>query len=332
MLGCELVIDVGSSFVTVYQKGLGIVLKEPSVAIVVANGKKTVMKAVGTKARKLIGKTVGVEQIVYPFKEGAVVNGDVALLMMKDFVSRVVPEGVFKQKITALIPVCCGLSLAERRAYDTLFSKLGFSESIVVDSPNTVARLIPENSGLVINVGASVTEFAIVASTGIINGCSLNIAGDNFTDAVLEYLEESCALKVGFYTAERIKHTIMSLYPSDTSMCEVTGRDYLGSPKTVTLHASDLYPAASKLCDNIVEVARTMLSYLPPEMTEDVINKGIFIYGGSAELPGLKEYLEKNLSLTVNVIPDCSNAVATGGAKLLADRAALNEILDLKNL
>ena len=332
MLNCELVVDAGSGYVTIYQKGLGVVLKEPAIAIVVPGAKKLSLKAAGTKAKKLIGKTVGLEQVVYPFKAGSIVNHEVALLMMKDFVARIADGGALRHKITALIPVCSGLSLAERRAYETLFSRLGFSEVILVDSPNTAARLIPENSGLVINVGSSVTEFAIVAQTGIINGCSVDLAGDEYTQLVLEHLEQTCGLKVGFFTAERIKHTIMSLYPGDTSLCEVTGRDYLGSPKTITLHSGDLYDKAAALTDNIVEVTRTMLSYLPPEMTEDVINKGIYLYGGSAELAGLKEYLEKALSLTVNVLPDPSNVVVTGGAKLLSARDVLGDILDLKNL
>lgn len=332
MLNCELVVDVGSSYVTIYQKGLGIVLKEPSIAIVVPGAKRASLKAAGTKAKKLIGKTVGLEQVVYPFKAGAVANHEVAYLMLKDFISRIAEGGTLRHKITALIPVCSGLSLAERRSYEALFSKLGFSEVILVDSPNTVARLIPENSGLVINVGAGVTEFAIVAQTGIINGCSVDLAGDEYTKVILEHLEQACGLKVGFFTAERIKHTVMSLYEGDTSLCEVTGRDYLGSPKTITLHSGDLYEKAVRLTDSLVEVTRTMLSYLPPEMTEDVINKGIYLYGGSAEMAGLKEYLERALSLKVNVITDPANAVATGGAKLLASRDVLGDILDLKNL
>lgn len=332
MLGYELVVDLGSANVTIYQKGLGIVLKEPSVAIVVPGAKRATLKAAGTKAKKLIGKTVGLEQVVYPFKAGAVANHEVAYLMLKDFLARITENGTFHHKSTALVPVCCGLSLAERKAYENIFSKLGFSETILIDSPNTASRLIPESTGLVINVGSSVTEFAIVAQTGIINGCSVDLAGDEYTKIVLDHLEQAHGLKVGFFTAERIKHTVMSLYSGDTSMCEVTGRDYLGAPKTVTLHAGDLIDHAVKLTDSLVEVARTMLSYLPPEMTEDVINKGIYVYGGSAELPGLKEYFEKALSLTVNVISDPSNAVASGGAKLLSTRNVLSDILDLKNL
>ena len=332
MLGYELVLDLGSGNVTIYQKGLGIVLKEPSIAIVVPGAKRPTLKVAGTKAKKLIGKTVGLEQVVYPFKGGVVANQDVAYLMLKDFVDRVTEGSAFKHRATALVPVCCGLSLAERKAFETLLGKLGFSEILIVDSPNTAARLIPENSGLVINVGSGVTEFAIVREAGIINGCSVDIAGDEFTNVVLQHLDQACGLKVGFFTAERIKHTIMSLYQGDTSMCEVTGRDYLGSPKTITLHSADLFERAKALADSLVEVARTMLGYLPPEMTEDVINKGIFLYGGSAELPGLKEYFEQELKLLVNVIPDPANAVANGGGKLLTSREVLNDILELKNL
>lgn len=329
-MATELVIDIGSGNITILQKGLGVVLKEPALAMV-STGKKPSLKATGIQAKKMTGKTVGSDLIVAPFKEGAIENFEVARLLLKDFVSKVTGERIFRKKITALVPISSGLSLSERRSYETLMERLGI-EATIIDMPNVLSEFLPSKSGFVIHLGASLTEFAILSPTGIINANTLNIAGDELTNVIVNHLENKEEIKIGFYTAEKIKHAIASVYDNDTSCCDVTGRDFLGSPKTVQINAESILPAIKEKLDKIIEVARFLISILPPEMTEDAKNKGIYLSGGTAKLVGIREYVEQAVGLPVNVINDPINAVALGGERLMGDKKRIKAILNLKKI
>ncbi len=323
-------VDLGTSNTTIYVKGVGVVLSEPTMAVVHC-GKKTEIRFTGNSAKKMIGKTTGSSVLYSPVEDGIVVKPDVASLMLKDYFSRIVDGSIIKHRIRAVVSVNCGASLAERKMLENVFLNAGVSDVVIVDSPLALKQVVPENNAFFVDIGGGTTEVSAVSKIGIIHAYSLNIGGNTIDDAIVNLLSERFMLKIGKVTAEKIKLSIGSLYENDISTVTVSGRNIInGAPISIELNASDIRPLIKSHIDKILEVVAAVINLVPPEMAGDMAGKGIYLAGGCSKLAGLSEYVSGALKLNVEILEQ--NSLINGLSFLASDRNRLNEALNMENL
>lgn len=327
----ELAVDFGTSNITIFKRGEGIILKEASVAIIGQHKKKREVVEVGNAAKNYVRASMGNAREVYPISEGIVVNVDDASLMMKEFIKRVLPDRVFKPQVKALVMISVGLSVIERRDVETVMINSGVSDVVLVESPLALLAYTNSVGGLFLDIGGGTAEVASVSKSGIANACSVNIAGNLLNGKIIDYFVDHYGMKIGDYTAEKLKIDVGSMYDNDLSVTEISGRDVMdGTPRSMEASAKDIKAAISKSIDALIETVESVLNMTPPELAGEISKKGIFISGGTSEFPGLIEYIGIRLSLPVTQLKDYYDAVTFGGGLLLEDSRALNEMLNMK--
>ncbi len=327
----ELAVDFGSSYITVYKRGEGIVLKEASVVVINSHKKKCEVVEAGNAAKNYIRAAMGNAREVYPIREGVVVSVEDASLMMSEFIKRLLPDKLFRPQIRAVVMISSGLTLVERRDVETVMLNAGVKDIVLVESPLALLAYTNSVGGLFLDIGGGTAEVASVTQNGISSACSVNIGGAMLNSKIVDYFVENYGLKIGDYTAEKLKIDVGSLYDNDLSATEISGRDVLdGTPRSMEASAKDVRRAISKSVDAIVEVVENVLNMTPPELAGEIGKKGIFISGGTSELPGLIDYLGVRLCLPVTQLKDYDNAVTLGGGVLLEDGKMLNTLLNMK--
>ena len=327
----ELAVDFGSSYITIYKRGEGIVLKEASVVVVSTHKKKREVVESGNAAKNYVRTTMGNAREIYPVREGVVVSVEDASLMMSEFIKRLLPEKIFKPQIRAVVMISSGLTVVERRDVETVMLNAGVKDVILVESPLALLAYTNSVGGLFLDIGGGTAEVASVTKNGISAACSVNIAGAMLNSKIIDYFVENYGLKIGDYTAEKLKLDVGSMYDNDLSATEISGRDVLdGTPRSMEASAKDVRRAISKSIDALIEVVENVLNITPPELAGEIGKKGIFISGGTSELPGLIEYLGVRLYLPIMQLKDYDNAAALGGGVLLEDGKALSQMLNMK--
>lgn len=326
----ELAVDFGSSYITIYKRGEGIVLKEASVVVSTHKKKREVVES-GNAAKNYVRTTMGNAREIYPVREGVVVSVEDASLMMSEFIKRLLPEKIFKPQIRAVVMISSGLTVVERRDVETVMLNAGVKDVILVESPLALLAYTNSVGGLFLDIGGGTAEVASVTKNGISAACSVNIAGAMLNSKIIDYFVENYGLKIGDYTAEKLKLDVGSMYDNDLSATEISGRDVLdGTPRSMEASAKDVRRAISKSIDALIEVVENVLNMTPPELAGEIGKKGIFISGGTSELPGLIEYLGVRLYLPITQLKDYDNAAALGGGVLLEDGKALSQMLNMK--
>ena len=327
----ELAVDFGSSYITIYKRGEGIVLKEASVVVVSTHKEKREVVESGNAAKNYVRTTMGNAREIYPVREGVVVSVEDASLMMSEFIKRLLPEKIFKPQIRAVVMISSGLTVVERRDVETVMLNAGVKDVILVESPLALLAYTNSVGGLFLDIGGGTAEVASVTKNGISAACSVNIAGAMLNSKIIDYFVENYGLKIGDYTAEKLKLDVGSMYDNDLSATEISGRDVLdGTPRSMEASAKDVRRAISKSIDALIEVVENVLNITPPELAGEIGKKGIFISGGTSELPGLIEYLGVRLYLPITQLKDYDNAAALGGGVLLEDGKALSQMLNMK--
>lgn len=326
----ELAVDFGSSYITIYKRGEGIVLKEASVVVSTHKKKREVVES-GNAAKNYVRTTMGNAREIYPVREGVVVSVEDASLMMSEFIKRILPEKIFKPQIRAVVMISSGLTVVERRDVETVMLNAGVKDVILVESPLALLAYTNSVGGLFLDIGGGTAEVASVTKNGISAACSVNIAGAMLNSKIIDYFVENYGLKIGDYTAEKLKLDVGSMYDNDLSATEISGRDVLdGTPRSMEASAKDVRRAILKSIDALIEVVENVLNMTPPELAGEIGKKGIFISGGTSELPGLIEYLGVRLYLPITQLKDYDNAAALGGGVLLEDGKALSQMLNMK--
>ncbi len=326
----ELAVDFGSSYITIYKRGEGIVLKEASVVVSTHKKKREVVES-GNAAKNYVRTTMGNAREIYPVREGVVVSVEDASLMMSEFIKRLLPEKIFKPQIRAVVMISSGLTVVERRDVETVMLNAGVKDVVLVESPLALLAYTNSVGGLFLDIGGGTAEVASVTKNGISAACSVNIAGAMLNSKIIDYFVENYGLKIGDYTAEKLKLDVGSMYDNDLSATEISGRDVLdGTPRSMEASAKDVRRAISKSIDALIEVVENVLNMTPPELAGEIGKKGIFISGGTSELPGLIEYLGVRLYLPITQLKDYDNAAALGGGVLLEDGKALSQMLNMK--
>jgi rod shape-determining protein MreB and related proteins len=324
-------IDLGTANTLVYVRGKGIVLCEPSV-VAVQEGTNQVV-AVGEEAKNMLGRTPGNIQAIRPLKDGVIADFEITESMLRYFIRKVHGKGIFKPRPKVVVAVPSGITEVEKRAVEDSATHAGAREVYLIKEPMAgaigVGIPVHEPSGnMIIDVGGGTTEVAIISLCGIVHSESARVGGDELDDAIVQYMKRTYNLMIGERTAEDIKIKIGSAYPLEEELTlEVRGRDLVaGLPKTITINSEEIREAIAEPISTIVEAVRVTLEKCPPELSADLVNKGLILVGGGALLRGLDKLLSEETGLPVTVADDPLSAVALGTGKVLEEIDFLKKV------
>jgi rod shape-determining protein MreB len=330
LLSSDIGIDLGTANTLVYVKDQGIVLREPSV-VAVQSGTNKVL-AVGDEAKRMLGRTPSNIVAVRPLKDGVIADFEVTEAMLRHFISKV-HNGRVRAQPRVVIAVPSGITEVEKRAVQESAMHAGAREIYLIEEPMAAAigagLPVQDPAGnMIIDIGGGTTEVAVISLSGIVFSRSLRVAGDELDKAIVQYMKRSYNLMVGERTAEEIKIKIGSAYPMEKeTSAEVKGRDLVtGMPKTLMITSQELREALLEPISAIVDSVRVALESCPPELSADLVDRGLVLAGGGALLRGLDKRLSEQTGLPVHVAEDPLSAVAEGTGKCLNEIKFLRQV------
>ena len=306
MMSVDLGIDLGTASVLVYVKGKGVVLKEPSV--VAFDRDTNVIKAIGEEARLMLGRTPGNIIAVRPLRQGVISDYTVTEKMIKYFVQKALGKRTFKKpRISICVP--SGVTEVEKKAVEEATFAAGAREVHLIEEP--VAKPC---GNMIVDIGGGTADIAVISLGGTVVNTSIKIAGDDFDEAIVRYMRKKHNLLIGERTAEDIKIKIGTTYPLvEEEKMEVRGRNLVtGLPKTVTVTSSETEEALRESTGQIVEAVIGVLEQTPPELSADILDRGIVLTGGGALLRGLEELIEERTGINTMTAEDPMKVVAIG--------------------
>lgn len=329
----DLAIDLGTATTLIYVKGRGIVSCEPSVVAVQRDhrGGKRVL-AVGREAKNMLGRTPGSIEAIRPLRDGVIADFEVTEAMLRYFIARAQDRRTLvKPRIIICVPF--GITEVEKRAVKESAEGAGAREVYLIEEPMAAAigagLPITEPSGnMVVDIGGGTTEVAVISLSGIVYSQSVRVGGDKMDDAIIAYLKRKYNLLIGEQSAERVKCRLGNAHPSENlETLEVKGRDLLaGVPKTVIANGDEIREALTEPINAIVEAVMTALERTPPELSADIVDKGIVLTGGGALLKNLDVLLREETGLPVTLADDPVSAVVLGSGKALDQIELLREV------
>ena len=330
LLSTDIGIDLGTANTLVNLKDHGIVLREPSVVAVKAGTNQVL--AVGDDAKRMLGRTPGNIQAIRPLKDGVIADFEVTEAMLKHFLTKVMSKKrMARPRVVIAIP--SGITGIEKRAVIESGINAGAGEVHLIEEPMAAAigaglPVQEAAANMIIDIGGGTTEVAIISLSGIVYSRSVRVAGDELDEAISQYLRRAYNLLIGERTAEEIKIRMGSASTqSKETSAEVKGRDLIaGLPKTITVTSSEIREAMLDPLDKIVDTIRTTLERCPPELSGDLVDRGMVLAGGGALLRGLDQLLTHETGLPVHVSEDPLSAVAVGTGKVLEELAFLKKI------
>lgn len=314
-------IDLGTANTLVHLKGKGIVLREPTVVAIHNRSRRVI--AVGNDAKLMMGRTPASISVIRPLKDGVIADFGITQDMMKVFIKKAC-KSTFFGKPTVIICVPSGVTEVEKKAVLEATEKAGAKEALLIEEPKAAALganlPIEEPSGcMVVDIGGGTSEVAVLSLGGIVTTESLRVAGDDFDEAIINYLKKEHNLLIGERTAEEIKLTIGAAYPkSQEEVMEVRGRDMLtGLPKNVDISSSEVVDAIREPVGTIIDSIKYTLEKTPPELASDIMERGIYLTGGGAMLSGLDKIIRLETGIPVFVAENPLDCVALGTAKVV---------------
>ncbi len=330
MSAVKLAIDLDSAYTNIYMLGGGLVLSEPTVAAI-GQDEKAELKAIGTEAKKLIGKTAKNTKIVFPVFEGEIVNEKVAISILSSFLDKIGARNTLSG-CQVLFSVSCGVTAEMLDKYRTVAKKCGISKICFVENPILAAlgQRIPLNDSspcFVIDMAGGITNIGAVTSDGVIAGISVNFGCNKISTDIIDYVAENYGLQIGLLTAERLNKEIGSLATNDALATVVNGRDIrTGTPRAISLRAMDIFEPVSKYYSKIAELALTVLRKLPPEVSAEIRHAGVYVSGLGCSLYGLEKYYGDKFGMKINIADNAHMSVALGGGVALGDPNLLKKI------
>lgn len=329
----KIAIDLGSTMTKIYRAdaGNGIVLAEPSCVAVGADG--TEVKAIGKEAKQLVGKTAEFTRIVFPVYEGVIVDDRLAVIMLKEFLSRAGIKASKVKRAEAVFAVPCGASEEWLDAYRALAQECGLRKVYFVETPylsvlgSDDAVLSEADPVFTLNIGGGVTNAAVLSLGGIIAGVSMNVGGNNMDANIINKLAREKGLNIGPLTAERIKNEIGSLSVNARGATVAEGSSVTNfRPASVSVQASEVSDCIRVYIDKVLEYASLVLNKLPAEVAAAVNKNGIFLSGGVAKISYVPDYVSKKLEMRVRVCDEPQFAVVSGGGAVIRDKTLLQKI------
>ena len=326
-------IDLGTANTLVYVKDHGIVLREPSVVAVRAG--TTHVLAVGDEAKRMLGRTPGNIVAIRPLKDGVIADFEITEAMLRHFIGKVHPKRPFfpRPRPRVVIAVPSGITEVEKRAVKESALSAGAREVHLIEEPMAAAigcgLPVQDAAGnMIIDIGGGTTEVALISLSGIVFCRSVRVAGDELDEANIQYMKRAYNLMIGERTAEDIKIKIGSAYPLEKEQTmEVKGRDLVaGLPKTLTITSQEVREALLEPISTIVDSVRVTLERCPPELSADLVDRGLVLAGGGALLRGLDKLLAEETGLPVHVAEDPLSAVAEGTGRALSEIKFLRQV------
>lgn len=305
----------------VFVPNKGIVLSEPSVVAVSLEDNRIL--AVGEEAKEMTGRTPDTIRVYRPMREGVIADFRVTLAMIRSLIQRTIPRYQFF-KPEVLVSVPAGITSTERRAVIEATLKAGAKAAYITKEPilAAIGAGIPIHSSsghMIVNIGGGTTEVAVISLGGIVEATSLRVAGDKFDQAIADYIKRTYNLAIGEKTAEEVKKNIGSALPEKTPLSmDVRGRDMvLGLPKTITLGSNEVSHAMTDPLEEILQVVKTVLRETPPELSADIMDKGMVLSGGGALIRNIDQYMSHAIGVPCFLAEDPLTCVARGAGSML---------------
>ncbi len=329
----DLAIDLGTANTLIYLKGKGIVLNEPSVVAIQndrINHKESIL-AVGSDAKKMLGRTAGTIEAKRPMKDGVIADFTVTEQMIKHFIKKVTTS---KLAASPRIVICvpCGSTQVERRAIREAALAAGASSVALIEEPMAAAigagLPIEEPTGsMAVDIGGGTTEVGVVSLSGVVYSHSIRVGGDAFDDAIINYIRRNYGMLIGEATAEEIKKTIGTAFPGEVQEMEVKGRNLAeGIPRSFTVSSNEILEALSEPLNQIVQAVKIALEQTPPELGADIADRGLILTGGGALLKDIDRLLSEETGLPVFIAEDPLTCVALGSGKALDYLGKVNSV------
>ena len=314
-------IDLGTANVLIYEKGKGIVLEEPSVVSMDAQTGR--MIAAGEEARQMLGRTPGKIEVLRPMKDGVIADIAATERKLKHFINSLNIKGMLSQP---RIMICCptNITLVEKNAIREAAEKCGAREVFIEEEPKIAALgagmdISKPSGNMVIDVGGGTADIAVLSLGDIVTSASIKIAGNRFDQDIVDYIKTNYKLLIGDRTAEEIKISVATVYPEGREEeLQVRGRDLVsGLPRTITISSTEVEESLRESVRIIVHAAKNVLEQTPPELSADIMNKGIVLTGGGALLHGLDRLLADELHVPVFVADNPLHCVVIGTGIML---------------
>ena len=328
----DLSIDLGTANTLIYVREKGIILNEPSVvAIKTQAGQRTVI-AVGSEAKKMLGRTPGNISAIRPLKDGVIADFQVTEEMLKHFIQEVHEDSYIRPSPRILVAVPCQSTQVERRAIRESVLKAGAREVRLIEEPMAAAigsgLPVEEASGsMVVDIGGGTTEIAILALNGVVYSNSLRVGGDRMDEAIIAYIRRNQNVLIGDSSAEKIKNSIGTASPDAENLeMDVRGRNLAeGTPVTFIIQSKQIYDAMLEPLSAIIQAIRSALESSPPELSADISERGIVLTGGVAMLRDIDVLISSQTGVPVIIAEDPLTCVARGGGRAL-------EIMDMYDI
>ena len=329
MPASDIGIDLGTRNSLVYSTGKGLVLKEPSVVIYDKTTEK--IRAIGEEARQMAGHANSNMEVIRPIRQGVIVDFNVMEKMLKYFIAKAMGRRAFrKPRISICVP--SAITEIERRAVEEATYQAGAREVFLVEEPIAAAigagvDITKPFGNLIVDIGGGTTDIAVISLGGVVASSSVKVAGDNFDQAIMNYVRQNHSLFIGEETAENIKIAIgTAIEEANPQVMEVKGRNVLtGLPKTVKLTSEEIRSALKDATGQIVEAVHSVLEKTPPELAADIVDRGIVLTGGGALLKGMDTLIERKTGVTTLTVQDAMHVVAVGTGKYAEIMARMDE-------
>ena len=322
-------IDLGTANVLIYIKGQGIVLNEPSIVAIDTDTKSVI--AVGTEANEMLGRTPGKVKAIKPMKDGVIADFEITEIMLNAFIKKIKAKKLFSRP---RILICCPTNITpvEKNAIKEAAERTGARKVYIEEEPKVAAigagmDISKPTANMVIDIGGGTTDIAILSLNDIVSSASVRIAGNVFDQDIIKYIKDKYKLLIGERTAEDIKINFANIFdPNKKEKIEVRGRNLItGLPHTIEINQEETKEALEESLQKIIKATTNVLEQTPPELSGDIVEKGIILTGGGAMLRGLPELLEKELQVPILIAESPLTCVAEGTGTLLDNITLLEE-------
>ncbi|EAF2356839.1 rod shape-determining protein [Listeria monocytogenes] len=322
-------IDLGTANILVYSKEKGIILNEPSV--VALNTNDGTVLAIGQEAKEMIGKTPTSISAVRPMKDGVIADFELTSGLLREIMRRISVSGVRKPNVVVCTPT--GATSVERRAISDAVRSTGARSVVLIEEPVAAAigadlPVAEPVANVIVDIGGGTSEIAIISYGGVVSSTSIRTGGDHMDEEIIQYIRKNYNLLIGQTTAERIKMEL-GYAPIEhvTQTADIRGRDLLtGLPKTIQVSSTEIQSALAETLQRILEAIRNTLELCPPELSGDIVDRGIILSGGGSLLQGFRDWLVQEIDVPVHMAPSPleSVAIGTGRSLVFADKLAKN--------
>ncbi len=330
-VGRDMAVDLGTANTLIYVRGQGIVLNEPSVVAIDVHDRRPL--AVGTEAKRMIGRTPSHIQAVRPLKDGVISDFDICEKMLRYFIHKVHHRRWVKPRMVIAVP--SGITGVEQRAVLEAAEYAGARKPAhIIEEPMAAAigagLPVQEPTGnMIVDIGGGTTEVAVISLGGIVASESVRVGGDELDEAIIQYIKKEYSLALGERTAEEVKMALGSAWPlAEELQAEVRGRDLIsGLPKTITITTGEIREAIGEPVSSIIDAVRVTLDKTPPELAADIMEQGITLAGGGALLNGLDRRLAHETGMPIRIAANPLYCVALGSGQALEEFEALKNVL-----